>query len=115
MPYVHTHESGLKMLKLFCKDTGLEYCGGFVLGFGAMLNGRPLDHLPNAKKEKKAFEHFIKNVQNGEHSPESLYQDAQIKIPKWIVKLLLIFMNRKISENLKKEGINENQRNPYLD
>ncbi|MEL7609720.1 MAG: hypothetical protein AAGU74_09460 [Bacillota bacterium] len=42
MPYVHTHESGLLMLKAFANKCDVRYKGGFVMGDGAMLNGQPI-------------------------------------------------------------------------
>lgn len=37
MPYVHTHESGLSLLDMFCRKCNMSFMGGFVMGMGAML------------------------------------------------------------------------------
>ena len=59
MPYAHTHISGLNMLKVFAKKTGIAYRGGFLLGLGALLDGASLDKLPNKKKVKPRLASFF--------------------------------------------------------
>lgn len=113
MPYVHTHESGLKMLQLFCRDCNLNYKGGFVLGMGAMLDGKPLSKLPNAKKAEKAFAEFLHHIKIGEESPAKLYYEAQAKIPVLMCRYLSHRMNKTIDKDLKKRGIDYRQPSPY--
>jgi len=37
MPYIHTHESGLSLLDMFCRKSNMFYKGGFVMGMGQCL------------------------------------------------------------------------------
>lgn len=113
MPYVHTHESGLKMLELFARDNGLSYKGGFVIGMGAMLNGQPLNKLINGKKVEHGFELFLENVAKQEKSSSTLYYDAQLKIPVWGYYLMAKMMNRKIDKQRREKGIGDQEKSPY--
>lgn len=114
MPYVHTHESGVKTLELFCEDCNMKYKGSFVMGLGAMLNGQPLDKLLNGKKVKKNFMIFLNNILKDENSPSSLYKDAQIKLPGLVYKYMSKKMNAKINKDLAEKGIDYLQPSPYL-
>ncbi|MBC3887962.1 hypothetical protein GH810_06520 [Acetobacterium paludosum] len=114
MPYVHTHESGLKMLKLFAKEGNVNYKGGFVIGLGAMLNGQPLDKLPNGKKANRFFNEFLNHVANGENSTAALYRNAQLKLPGIVYWGMANRMNKMIDKGLKEKGIDVTQPSPYF-
>lgn len=113
MPYVHTHESGLRMIRLFCLDNHMQYQGGFLMGMGPLLNGKPLEDHMNAKKLVPAFQQFLEHIKNGEESPDQLYCDVEIKVPSLMARFLAYGMNRRISKNLKKFGFNYKQPSPY--
>lgn len=113
MPYVHTHESGLKMLELFAGENDLNYKGGFVIGMGAMLNGQPLDKLLNGKKVEQGFEHFLDNVAKRLNSPPELYNQAQLKMPGLVYWLMAKMMNRKIDKDRREKGIGDQAQSPY--
>ena len=113
MPYVHTHESGIRTLELFCQDCNINYKGAFVMGLGAMLNGQQLDKLINGKKVKKSYLAFLNNISNGEISPESLYKNVQIKMPTIVWKYLAKKMNNTINKELTEKGIDYLQPSPY--
>ena len=113
MPYVHTHESGLKMLELFAGENDLNYKGGFVIGMGAMLNGQPLDKLLNGKKVEQGFEHFLDNVAKRLNSPLDLYYQAQLKMPGLVYWLMAKMMNRKIDKDRREKGIGDQAQSPY--
>lgn len=98
MPYVHTHESGLKMLELFCSENNISYKGGFVIGMGAMLNGQSLDKLLNGKKAEAQFSLFLDHIEKEEQSPAALYYNAQLKLPGVVYWLMAKAMNRKIDK-----------------
>ena len=93
MPYVHTHEHGIKLLENFCIKEGLIFKGGFVMGFGAMLDGRPLDKIMGAKKTVRGVNEFIEHIKHNEESSAKLYKDAAINIPYPIIKILSVMMN----------------------
>ncbi|WP_373482402.1 hypothetical protein [Acetobacterium sp.] len=113
MPYVHTHESGLKMLELFAAENGLSYKGGFVIGMGAMLNGQPLDKLLNGKKVEKGFALFLENMANQDNSPPELYHQAQLKMPGLVYWFMATMMNRKIDKERREKGIDDQEKSPY--
>lgn len=113
MPYIHTHESGVKTLALFCKDVAISYNGSFIIGFGAMLNGKPLNQLVNGKKVEKNFNLFLQHILRGSSSPDSLYQNCQIKVPGFLYVMLSKVMNTKINKELKEKGIDYQQESPY--
>ncbi len=115
MPYVHTHESGLRMLKLFCRDCNMQYRGGFVMGLGPVLDGKPLKFHPNAKKIVPAFNEFMDYVRRGEESPDQLYRNAEMKIPAIVTKFLTFSMNRSIDKKLKQCGFDYKNPSPYLE
>ncbi len=114
MPYVHTHESGLSLLEIFCKKNNLTYKGGFVMGLGAMLNGQPITKLPNSKKVIKQLQIFFDHIDRSEESTKQIYQTAQFKVPSLIYRLMAGMMNRKIDRDLKNHGIDVKQKSPYL-
>lgn len=113
MPYVHTHESGLKMLELFAGENGLSYKGGFVIGMGAMLNGQPLDKLLNGKKAVKEFDLFLENVARQDSSPLNRYHQAQLKMPGLVYCLMAKIMNRRIDKERRERGIRDQAKSPY--
>lgn len=105
MPYVHTHEGGLNMLRIFAKKCNLNYRGGFVMGMGAMLNGGPLDRLFNAKKVKRQLDVFLNHIENDEPSPRQTYLDAQMKMPVLLYRILAIAANRAIDKEQRKNTL----------
>jgi hypothetical protein len=113
MPYAHTHESGLNMLELFAQENHLNYKGGFVLGLGAMLNGQPLDKLPNGKRVEKQFQCFMNHVANEDVAPSSCYHEAQIRMPGFVFGVMAKVMNRKIDQERRNMGITDDAKNPY--
>lgn len=113
MPYVHTHEAGLRMLKLFCKDSNMQYQGGFVMGLGPILNGKPLENHIFAKRIVPAFQQFLEHIKNMEETPDEIYYNAEKKIPTLLTRVLSYTMNGKINKNLKKYGFHYNQPSPY--
>lgn len=100
MPYIHTHAHGLKLLSLFAKTCALDYRGGFVLGGGAMLDGKPLERHLNRKTVAPAFDRFIRHVKEGSVAPDSLYEDSQHPpgrlMTQVFAKILTMMMNRRI-------------------
>jgi len=114
MPYAHTHESGLNMLKIFGNECNVKYKGGFVMGLGAMLNGQSVDKLINAKIVKRQLSVFFDHVNNGEESPSTVYHKAQMKFPSLLYRIMAGMMNRKIDKDLRSRGINANLESPYL-
>lgn len=113
MPYVHTHDSGVRMLELFCRDCNMEYMGGFVLGLAPMLDGKPLENHFNAKKAVPAFRTFLEHIRNGEMSPDQLSYDAQFRMPRLLLRFLAWRMCRRVDMNLKKHGFTYSQKSPY--
>ena len=114
MPYAHTHASGLNMLRIFSKKTGLVYKGGFVMGLGAMLNGQALGKLPNGRKVEKQLGIFFGNIRNGVESPDSVYEKAQMKIPGLLAAVLAASMNKKIDRDFADRGMDARAPSPYL-
>ncbi len=114
MPYAHTHESGLFMLDIFCKKCGMVFKGGFVMGMGAYLDGKPLSKLPNAKRVIKQLKIFFRHIILDEISPPEVYQKAQFKLPVIIFKVMVKKMNQNMERDLQSHGIDVNQVNPYL-
>ena len=113
MPYVHTHVSGLNMLKIFAGKVNISYKGGFVMGMGAMLDGRPLVNLPNGKKVIRQMDIFCEHIHNGTVSPDSVYEVSILKMPGVITWSLAKIMNRKINKDFAKRGINASGPSPY--
>ncbi|MDR7855541.1 NAD(P)H-dependent oxidoreductase [Tissierella sp.] len=114
MPYVHTHEHGLKLLQCFCEKEEVEYKGGYVMGGGAVLNGQALNKIIGAKKVVPAVNKFIDNIKNNRKSPEELYKNAAIEIPYVITKMMPVMMNKSIKRTLRKKGINYKVKSPYF-
>ena len=100
MPYAHTHVSGLNMLKLFSNKVNISYQGGFVMGFGAMLDGRPLTNLTNGKTVERQLTAFFEHIHKGENSPDSVYEAALMKIPAFVTGILAVYMRRKIKKSM---------------
>lgn len=113
MPYVHTHEHGIKLLESFAQKENVNFKGGFVMGGGAALNGQPLEKILGAKKIVPAVNTFIEHIKNDEEASKNLYKDAEMKIPYLITKMILIMMNKNIKKDLNKRGIDYNQKSPY--
>lgn len=114
MPYCHTHESGLAMLKIFGKKCNLNFKGGFVMGLGAILNGQQVNKLPNSKKVIKQLNVFFENIEKDKVSPSEVYKEAQFKVPRLVYRIMSMTMNKKIDNDLKKRGIEVKQVSPYL-
>ncbi len=114
MPYIHTHRHGLMCLQLFAEQNHLSWQGGFVLGGGAILNGKPLERHMSRKKIVPAFDQFIRHIQNGTHSPDSLYENAQSPPPKIIIRMIAKILSAKVEKNLKRYGHNPDAPNWYL-
>ena len=114
MPYAHTHISGLNMLKIFSRYAKLSYQGGFIMGMGAMLDGRPINKLLNGKKVERQLMLFFKHIHNGEKSPDSVYEASLLKLPGFAAKMLAALVNRKINKTLAARGMNASDPSPYL-
>ena len=114
MPYAHTHISGLNMLSIFASKANLLYQGGFIMGLGAMLNGLPLSKLPNGKKVERQLGIFFDHIANGEKAPNSVYEAALIKVPRFIVRVLVVLVNRKTNKEYAERGMNASHSSPYL-
>ncbi|WP_455683802.1 hypothetical protein [Thomasclavelia sp.] len=104
MPYIHTHVSGLRSLELFAKSMNLSYCGGFVLGMGALLNGRSLNKLPHGKRVKRQLTKFYQSILEGTKQSIELCESAELHIPIWITKILCRKMNNKLLREAKFNG-----------
>lgn len=115
MPYVHTHESGLLMLKVFANKCNVCYKGGFVMGGGPMLNGQPVEKLPNAKRVIRQLNVFFYRVEKGEDVPIQVSEAAQMKLSGLACRLMAWLLNHRIDKDLKKHGIDWNQPSPYLE
>jgi hypothetical protein len=114
MPYVHTHESGILALKLFCEQNQLRYQGGFVIGLGAMLDGKPLDKLIiNGKKAKRNYLIFLNHISKDEISPEELYEKIQLRVPSIVLRLMARGMNKSIDKSLRDKGFDYAMKSPY--
>lgn len=114
MPYIHTHRHGLALLKTFAQQNKLSWQGGFVLGGGAMLDGKPLEKHMNRRKIVPAFDAFIQNIKNGDLSPDSLYEQAQKPPGKMAARLFAWLLSSMVVRRLKKFGHNPNAPNWYL-
>ncbi|MGI6091064.1 MAG: hypothetical protein ACOYEL_06740 [Saccharofermentanales bacterium] len=114
MPYIHTHQHGLTCLQLFAEQNHLSWQGGFVLGCGAMLDGKPLEKHMNRKTVVPAFDQFIRHIAAGTTSPSCLYEQAQSppgKIMTQVFAKLLTFM---VEKSIKKHGHDPKAANWYL-
>jgi multimeric flavodoxin WrbA len=114
MPYAHTHISGLNMLKVFAQKVGMLYKGGFIMGMGAMLDGHPIEKHLNAKKIKRQFLIFCKHIHNGDKSPDSVYEESLLKFPRFVMKIIMFYINRSTAKEFAAKGIDVNQPSPYL-
>ncbi len=114
MPYVHTHEIGLKLLDIFSDENDVKWMGGYVMGGGAVLDGRPLDKAIGANKIIPAVHQFIKNIAMGVESPEELYKAAAMKVPYPLAVILSRLMTARIKKLYREKGINYKVPSPYL-
>jgi len=114
MPYAHTHISGLNMLNIFASKVNLPYQGGFIMGLGAMLNGQPLSKLPNGKKAERQLGIFFDHIASGEKSPRGVYEAAFIKVPRFVIRILVVLVNRKTDKEYAERGMNASHSSPYL-
>jgi hypothetical protein len=105
MPYVHTHESGLRVLEIFCKKCNMFYKGGFVMGLGAMLDGQPVTKLPNSKTVIRQLNIFFECISRDEESSRQIYDKAQLKLPGFIYRIMAKKMNQAIDKDLKNRGL----------
>lgn len=113
MPYSHTHESGLSMLEIFCRKCNISYQGGFIMGLGAILDGKPLTNLPNSKRVIKQLNQFFTYIEKDETAPREVYLKAQFRVPGFIYGIMAKGMNRFINRDLRKHGIDVMQESPY--
>ena len=114
MPYMHTHQHGLASLRFFAEQNDLTWMGGFVLGGGAMLDGQPLEKHLNHKKVVPAFDQFVKHIEAGIPSPDSLYEQAQPAPGKLITRIFARLLTFMVVKNLKKHGHDPNAPGFYL-
>lgn len=112
MPYTHTHEHGIRLLENFAEDNLVDFKGGFIMGGGAILNGRPLDKIIGAKKIVPAVNSFIEHIINDQHTSEELYKKTMMKMPRLFTKILASVMNRNIRKQFAANGIDYTV-NPY--
>ena len=114
MPYAHTHASGLNMLKVFAGKVNVLYKGGFIMGLGALLDGQPLEKLPNGRIVTRHFAVFCGHIQKGEESPDSVYEAALLKVPGFVTWFLAKTMNHRIDKTYASRGMDAHTPNPYL-
>lgn len=114
MPYIHTHQHALICLQLFAEQNHLLWQGGFVLGVGAMLDGKPLEKHMNRRTVVPAFNKFIQNISEGIQSPDSLYIKAQSPPGKLTTRIFAKFLTFLVEKNLKKYGQDPEAPNYYL-
>lgn len=114
MPYIHTHEHGINLLNCFGDKADVNFKGGFVMGGGAILDGKPLDKIIGAKKMVPAVNEFIENIKNNKFSPEELYMNAITKMPTLVTRLLAFMMNKMIKKDYKEKGIDYKATSPYI-
>ncbi len=115
MPYVHTHESGLKLLDNFADENAVTWMGGFVMGGGAVLNGRSIDQAIGAKKLVPAIDTFVEHIAKGESSPDELYKNAALKVPFLLAWIMSHVLSNMIKKQYREKGINYKAPSPYLD
>jgi hypothetical protein len=104
MPYVHTHRHGLTCLHLFAEQNHLLWQGGFVLGGGAMLDGKPLEKHMRRRRVVPAFDRFIRHIAEGTLSPDRLYEQAQVQPGKIITRIFARLLTRGVVKRLKRYG-----------
>lgn len=114
MPYTHTHEHGIRLLKNFSEENSIIFKGGFVMGGGAMIDGGPLDKHRDAKIMVPAVNQFIEHIKKDEFSSDDLYENAATSIPRLITRILALVMNHKIRKRFAANGI-DYKVNPYSD
>lgn len=114
MPYMQTHQHGLACLRIFAEQNNLLWQGGFVLGVGAMLDGKPLETHLNHKKVVPAFDRFVKYIEAGIPSPDSLYEQAQPAPGKLVTRIFARLLTNMVVKNLKKHGHDPNAPGFYL-
>ena len=113
MPYEHTHVSGLTMLRLFAEDVNLVYRGGFVIGLGATMDGKPLSSLPNGKKVQRQLSVFCAHMHRGDESPDSVYRSSLIRLPRFALGFMIAKMNQKIDKSYAARGMDASKPTPY--
>lgn len=113
MPYVHTHESGLRLLKVFSEGQQVTYKGGFVMGGGAMLNGRSLSHAINAKSVVPAVNEFIRKIGKNQAVERELYLNSEWRVQGVWAKLLAFLLTYRLKRSYRKKGINYKEESPY--
>jgi hypothetical protein len=112
MPYSHTHMHGLKLLENFADVNEVNFKGGFIMGGGAILDGRPLEKIIGARKIVPAVNQFIDHITKDEYSSEELYNKIMMKMPHIFTKLLASVMNRTLRKQFIAKGI-DCKVNPY--
>lgn len=114
MPYMHTHDHGIKMIERFCNTMHMHYMGGFVLGGGPILDGKPLNNLPfNGKKAAAVFDQFATHVSLCQPTDDSLYQSLEMPIKGPFAWGLAKFLSHMKIKQLRQKGINPNEKSPY--
>lgn len=113
MPYVHTHESGLRMLQVFAADNQVTYKGGFVMGGGAMLDGKNLSHVINARTIVPAVNEFIRKIGTNQAVERELYLNTEMKIKGLMARTLAFFLSYHIKKDYEKKGIDYKAESPY--
>jgi hypothetical protein len=114
MPYIHTHRHGLLCLQLFAERNHLLWQGGFVLGCGAMLDGKPLEKHMNRKTVVPAFAQFILHIKEGTPSSDSLYEQAQSPPGKLMTRIFASLLTFMVEKHIKKCGHDPKAPNWYL-
>ena len=104
MPYTHTHAHGLATLSLFARRCGLDYRGGFVLGGGAMLDGQPLERHLSRKHVVPAFAAFTEHIKLGQHSSDSLYEEAQRPPGRLLTRIFAMMLTTMAKRRIRKHG-----------
>ncbi len=113
MPYIHTHISGLNLLKNFATKENVIWQGGFVMGGGAMLDGRSLDHIVGAQKLISAINQFADTIYHAEVSAPELYENATTKMPGLMAFVLSKCMGHMIRKKYRAMGIDYRKPSPY--
>ncbi|NLZ37514.1 MAG: NAD(P)H-dependent oxidoreductase [Clostridiales bacterium] len=114
MPYIHTHKHGLTCLELFADKNNLSWQGGFILGVGAMLDGKPLEKHMSRRKVVPAFDQFVRYITSGKQSPDSLYIDVQSPPGKLMTYLFSKLLSSMVVKRIKKYGYDPEAPNWYL-
>lgn len=114
MPYIHTHESGLRMLENFAQKENVCWQGGFVMGGGAALAGQPLEKVIGANKMVPAVHQFIDAIGDGLKTTPELYQNAATKLPAFMSYILCAMMGHMIRKKYRKLGLDYKKSSPYL-